>query len=104
MDIFLKARSESALYKALTAAGIVTETEDGYRVTDAHKYALDVIGKVYKPTGEIITDADGIESPAMAAVPGYHANLRVIDASEFDPEMLADMTINPPNNPARGWA
>jgi len=45
MDIYLKARTESALYKALEAAGIVRETEDGYGVTDGHKYAIDVIGK-----------------------------------------------------------
>jgi hypothetical protein len=40
----------------------------------------------------------------MAAVPGYHANLRVMDASNFDAELLTEVTINPPNNPARGWA
>ena len=103
MDIYLKAKSEAALYKALEAAGVVTQGEDGYSVTDGHKYALDVVGKVYKPTGEII-EQDGVESPVMAAVPGYHANLRVIDASNFDAELLAEVTINPPNNPARGWA
>jgi hypothetical protein len=62
---------------------------------------LDIIGKVYKPTGEII-EQDGIESPVMAPVPGYHANLRVM--CDFDAELLAEVTINPPNNPSRGWA
>jgi hypothetical protein len=103
MDIYLKAKSEAALYEALEAAGVVTKGEDGWHVTDGHKYALDVVGKVYKPTGEII-EQDGVESPIMAAVPGYHANLRVMDASNFDAELLAEVTINPPNNPARGWA
>jgi hypothetical protein len=103
MDIYLKAKSEVALYEALEAVGVVTKGEDGYSVTDGHKYALDVVGKVYKPTGEII-EQDGVESPIMAAVPGYHANLRVMDASNFDAELLAEVTINPPNNPARGWA
>ena len=103
MDIYLKAKSEAALYEALEAAGVVTKGEDGWHVTDGHKYALDVVGKVYKPTGEII-EQDGVESPVMAAVPGYHANLRVMDASNFDAEMLAEVTINTPNNPSRGWA
>ena len=103
MDIYLKAKSEAALYEALEAAGVVTKGEDGYSVTDGHKYALDVVGKVYKPTGEIIKQ-DGAESPVMAAVPGYHANLRVIDASNFDVNMLNEIAINAPTNPARGWA
>jgi hypothetical protein len=102
-DYYLRANTEAALYEALVAAGIVREIEDGWHVTDGHKYALDVVGKVYKPTGEII-EQDGVESPVMAAVPGYHANLRVMDASNFDAELLAEVTINPPNNPARGWA
>jgi hypothetical protein len=103
MDIYLKAKSEAALYEALEAVGVVTKGEDGWHVTDGHKYALDVVGKVYKPTSEII-EQDGVESPVMAAVPGYHANLRVMDASNFDAELLTEVTINPPNNPARGWA
>jgi hypothetical protein len=103
MDIYLKAKSEAALYEALEAVGVVTKGEDGWHVTDGHKYALDVVGKVYKPTSEII-EQDGVESPIMAAVPGYHANLRVMDASNFDAELLTEVTINPPNNPARGWA
>jgi hypothetical protein len=103
MDIYLKAKSEAALYEALEAAGVVTKGEDGWHVTDGHRYALDVIGAVYKPTGEVIEE-DGVAAPVMKAVPGFHANLRVIDASNFDAELLAEVTINPPNNPARGWA
>jgi hypothetical protein len=103
MDIYLKAKSEAALYEALEAAGVVTKGEDGWRVTDGHRYALDVIGAVYKPTGEVIEE-DGVAAPVMKAVSGFHANLRVIDASNFDAELLAEVTINPPNNPARGWA
>jgi hypothetical protein len=103
MDIYLKAKSEAALYEAMEAAGVVTKGEDGYSVTDGHRYALDVIGAVYKPTGEVIEE-DGVAAPVMKAVSGFHANLRVIDASNFDAELLAEVTINPPNNPARGWA
>ena len=103
MDIYLKAKSEAALYEALEAAGVVTKGEDGWRVTDGHRYALDVIGAVYKPTGEVIEE-DGVAAPVMKAVPGFHANLRVIDASNFDANMLNEIAINVPTNPARGWA
>jgi hypothetical protein len=103
MDIYLKAKSEAALYEALEAAGVVTKGEDGWHVTDGHRYALDVIGAVYKPTGEVIEE-DGVAAPVMKAVPGFHANLRVIDASNFDVNMLNEIAINVPTNPARGWA
>ena len=103
MDIYLKAKSEAALYEALEAAGVVTKGEDGWRVTDGHRYALDVIGAVYKPTGEVIEE-DGVAAPVMKAVPGFHANLRVINASNFDANMLNEIAINVPTNPARGWA
>jgi hypothetical protein len=103
MDIYLKAKSEAALYEALEAAGVVTKGEDGWHVTDGHRYALDVIGAVYKPTGEVIEE-DGVAAPVMKAVPGFHANLRVIDASNFNANMLNEIAINVPTNPARGWA
>ena len=102
-DIFLKADTAEALYNALEAAGVVAKGEDGYHVTDGHKYALDVIGTVYKPTGKML-DTDMGEAPEMVAVSGFHANLRIINASDFDAETLADIAINPPNNPVRGWA
>jgi hypothetical protein len=40
----------------------------------------------------------------MKAVPGFHANLRVINANNFDANMLNKIAINAPTNPARGWA
>lgn len=102
-DLYLKAADATALYDVLEAAGVVTEGDHGYHVTDAHKYALDVIGTVYKPTGKVLTTDEG-EVPEMSAVDGFHANLRVMVDDKFDAEMLAEMSINPPNNPVRGWA
>ena len=100
-DIYLKAATAEALYNALEAAGVVAKGEDGYRVTDAHQYALDVIGTIYRPTGTVITTPEG-EVDEMRPLPGYHANLRVM--GEFDAELLADLCIDAPQNPARGWA
>jgi len=100
-DIYLRADTAEALYDALEAAGVVTEGEDGYHVTDGHRFALDVIGTIYRPTGTVIQTPEG-EVDEMRPLPGYHANLRLM--GEFDAELLADIAIDPPNNPARGWA
>ena len=34
----------------------------------------DIIGTIYKPSGVMLTDAEGNEYPEMAAVEGYHVN------------------------------
>ena len=101
IDMYLKAADHDSLYSALASAGVVTKGENGYHVTDGHKFALDVIGVIYKPTGKML-DTDMGEVPETAPLPGYHANLRVMTA-DFDPESLADLACNP-KAPARGWA
>jgi hypothetical protein len=102
-DYFLKAADATALYDVLEAAGVVTEGDQGWHVTDGHKYALDVIGDVYKPTGETIQTDEG-QLSWVQNVGGFHANLRVIDASSFDADKIAAIVIDSPNNPVRAWA
>jgi hypothetical protein len=102
-DYFLKAADATALYDVLEAAGVVTEGDQGWHVTDAHKFALDVIGDVYKPTGETIQTDEG-QLSWVQNVGGFHANLRVIDASSFDADKIASIVIETPNNPVRAWA
>ena len=34
----------------------------------------DLIGTIYKPSGVMLTDAEGNEYPEMVAVDGYHVN------------------------------
>ena len=102
-DMYLKAADADALYAALEAAGIVAQGEGGYHVTNAHSYALDVVGVIWRPTGKTLKTADG-DAPEMKPLPGYHANLRVINASNFDANMIANIAIETPNSPARAWA
>lgn len=101
-DYYLKAADATALYDVLEAAGVVTEGDQGWHVTDAHKYALDVIGDVYKPTGETIQTDEG-QLSWVQSVGGFHANLRVM-TDDFDPSLLTDIIIDMPSNPVRGWA
>lgn len=84
IDLYLKAADALELYAYLESAGVTVRGENGHGIADGHKYALDVIGEIPDKTG-------------------YHANLRVFDTA-FDPATLAAITIDVPNNPARGWA
>lgn len=113
MDYFFKAASEAELRAALIDAGIVvvedaTIDEQGdvlvpARAGVADGFALDVIGQISKPTGNMLT-VDGREVPEMAPVAGYHANLRGVlsdtQLSTLEPILLP----SPPANPFRVWA
>lgn len=50
----------------------------------------DIIGAIYKPTGNTLTDADGFEYPEMQAIEGFHVNFKreVPELSEYlcDPQ------------------
>jgi hypothetical protein len=59
--------------------------------------AIDIIGTIYKPTGEML-DVEGQEVPEMVAVTGYHVNVRhTSDAPE-----LQEFVVNP-KTPTRVW-
>ena len=63
------------------------------------KYAaIDVIGLIYKPTGEMITTDEG-EVPEMAPLEGWHVNIR---HNAEAPELEAYQVQ--PKQPQRGWA
>ena len=87
MDYYLKAASEAALMTALEAAGVVksytVKNEAGdvleTRYATISGYDLDVIGTVYKPTGNMVQQTQEgrvSEVAEMQAVLGFHANLR----------------------------
>lgn len=120
---YLKATDEQALWEALEAAGLAVkdydpEDEANQRPDDlepdaewspsgAYKWRslepmLDIIGTIYEPTGETLTGEDGVEYPEMAAIEGYHANLRT-GLSAAQKAALPIMTKTP-KNPVRKWA
>lgn len=59
--------------------------------------SVDVIGAIYRPTGEMLLGEDG-EYPAMAPLDGWHVNLR----GEL-PDELAPYVVTPAQ-PVRVWA
>ena len=61
---------------------------------------IDTIGVIYKPTGVMIKDKDGIEYPEMASVDGWHVNVWVLpeeDAAPLQPYVIE------PSNFVRCW-
>jgi len=114
---YLKTDTEAQMWDALEAAGLAKreyDTEDPLNVapedttedwqpTGAFEWlftglALDVIGVIYKPTGEMLTDDDGGEYPEMAAIDGWHSNLITEEEVEGLPEIVA------PATPYRIWS
>ena len=61
---------------------------------------LDVIGDIYKPTGETTETEDGRVIPVQEKLEGYHVNIRLVgeDASELQQFSVV------PTNPVRVWA
>lgn len=67
--------------------------------TQVFKYAaVDVIGVIYEPTGQMLTADEG-DVPLMAPVKGWHVNVR--HTSEM-PELKAWAVT--PKTPCRVWA
>lgn len=59
----------------------------------------DIIPYIYKPTGTMLTDDEGMEYPAMERLPGFHVNF-----PEDVPE-LAEYLVDPqPVTPYRVYA
>ncbi|WP_270792958.1 hypothetical protein [Aeromonas sp. QDB21] len=98
IDLYLKADSLPDMTAALKAAGFAQDADSGALYHPAA--ALDVIGTIYQPTGETMV-VEGELVPAMAPVPGYHANVRTTS------EALAaalDAQRTYPVTPVRVWA
>jgi len=71
------------------------EAQEGYKL--ANYQFVDVIGTIYKPTGQIINTTEG-DVQEMAPVDGYHANVRVLkEAPELEAYRVHPVT------PVRVW-
>ena len=119
---YLKATSEADLWTALEAAGLAhkqydpedplnvapddLDPEATWEPTGAYEWIadtpmLDIIGTMYRETGNMLTDDEGMEYPEMEAVDGYHANLR----EELTAAQEAALpTVAAPATPYRKWA
>lgn len=121
IDLYLRLSAKSDMPTVLAAfyrqdTGTETDPETGektvtpvgepYLVTATHDYAIDVVGTIYRPTGNMIADDDGNEYPETAPIPGWHVNLRFLtDAMQAEAQALSEWVVSPaPKSPARVWA
>ena len=116
-DFFLKLASESDMPTAFapfyrqdtettvddeTGEETVVNVGDPYLVPHTKDYAIDVVGVIYRPTGNMLTDDEGNEYPEQAPLDGWHVNIRLIgDARRVDVEALEGVYGVQPNAPAR---
>lgn len=96
-NYYLKLTDEAEFISVMESLDLVSE---GTPVLFSHTHAIDCIGTIYEPTGNMITDGDGIEYPEMQAIPGYHVNYK----GESLPTELQPFEIIPPATPYRVWA
>jgi len=92
MTTFLQFDSEAVAFEAFASW-----LEDGAMPAYIGLAAVDVVGIIQRPTGEVLQTVEG-EIPVLAPLPGWHINL-----SESVPE-LATYEIEAPGTPARVFA
>jgi hypothetical protein len=98
MDLYLKFTDEAAATAVLyTQEPTAWDEEGNVTATEPRQaYAnISTIGIIYKPTGE--TDAEG--NPVMAALDGWHVNVRVVGE---DATALEAFAVTP-TLPVRVW-
>lgn len=120
---YIKATDEQALWVALEAADLAVrdydpedplnsrpdslgENEEWSGPSGAYEWRslspmLDIIGTMYRETGNMLTTDDGNEYPETEAMTGFHANLREDLTAEQE---AALPTIAAPATPYRIWA
>jgi hypothetical protein len=109
-DLYLRFDDGDAAIAALLAAGLLTETQalldaDGNVMIPAGVApvgcSIDPVGVIYKPTGNMV-DTEMGEMPEMAALPGWHVNVR-LRADQATPDSLVQYSVTP-QSPVRVWA
>ena len=107
-DLYLKfadkAQADSVLYTTTPVLAVVDMegnviTSAGEDIVTPNFANIDVIGTIYRPTGAVET-VDGMEVPVMAALEGYHVNVRAVDGE--DTSALTSFAVVP-SVPMRVW-
>jgi hypothetical protein len=87
-----------------TGEETTTNVGDPYLVSNTSDYAIDVVGTLHEPTGNTLTDDDGMEYPEMQAMTGWHVNIRLMgDAVRETVEALDTTHGVTPETPMRVW-
>jgi hypothetical protein len=82
----------------------VVNVGDPYMLLSCVDYAIDIVGIISKPTGNILTDADGNEYPEQAPIDGWHINIRLLNDTFREVTEAIDLTNGTsPVTPSRVW-
>ena len=99
-DFLIKLTNEAAMLTVLS----VFYNEEGEFVSSTADYAIDVVGVLHEATGNTLTDDDGMEYPEMAAVDGWHVNIRLSSDAMRDAVEALDVSHGvTPDTPKRMW-
>lgn len=94
-----EAAAKAVLYR-IEGAVEASEGVDAVEGTEVANYAnISTIGVIYKPTGET-TEQDGMTVPVIAAIPGWHVNVRLADGE--DAAAIEPFKVQPAT-PLRVW-
>lgn len=96
LDIHLKFPDEATATSLMLATGLLRQIGD--QIVQGEGQMIDIIGPIYKATGVMLTDAEGVEYPEMVDVGGWHVNMR----GEL-PETIAPYKIVVSGIPYRIW-
>ena len=106
-DFYLKfadqTQADSVLYTNTPVLAVIDMegnviTPAGENIVTPNFANIDVIGTIYRPTGAVET-VEGMEVPVMAALEGYHVNVRAVGE---DTSALTSFAVTP-TNPQRIW-
>ena len=102
-DYYLKTTDATTLWNLLLEQGLAETVTDpeGSSHNVAKGIALDIIGTIYKPTGNMTLDNNGFSFPEYRPIEGFHANIR----GNLTEEQQANLPlIDAPATPHRVWA
>ena len=92
------------LFDEETGEPVMENDGDPYLVMHSHNHSFDIVGLIHEPTGNMLTDEEGIEYPEMAPIPGWHVNLRIRGDYMRDEAEAIDATDGvSPVTPHRTW-
>ena len=118
-DFYLKLDAEASMPSVLSAFykhdySTIVDPETGeestqiegepYFVSSTADYAIDVVGVLHEATGSTLTDDDGMEYPEVAALDGWHVNIRLSSDAMRDAVEALDVSHGvTPDAPRRVW-
>lgn len=96
LDIHLKFPDEATATRLMLEAGLLQQFED--QIVQGEGQMIDIIGPIYKATGTMLTDGEGVKYPEMADIGGWYVNMR----GEL-PEAIKPFRITVTGTPYRIW-